>query len=239
MLLKAAINGRRMLGEHPAVPVVPSQLALEALRAVRAGAGVIHVHPRGSDGRESLAPDDVAAALEAIRGACPSTPVGVSTGAWIVPEVDQRLALIGAWRILPDFAGVNFHEPGALQVAGLLLGKGIAIEAGIWNVPAAECLRQSGWSDRCLRILLEPAQEAGDPHVRLQGIEATLAGVAAPRLLHGFEAATWAFIELAAQRGYDTRVGLEDTLVLPDGTRAHDNAELVTAARHLIGERQI
>ena len=34
-----------------------------------------------------------------------------------MPEVDQRLALIGAWKILPDFAGVNFHEPGALKVA--------------------------------------------------------------------------------------------------------------------------
>lgn len=34
------------------------------------------------------------------------------------------------------------------------------------------------------------------------------------------------FIELAAKRGYDTRIGLEDTLVLPDGTRARDNAEL-------------
>ena len=36
------------------------------------------------------------------------------------------------------------------------------------------------------------------------------------RLLHGFEAAAWVFIELAAKRGYDTRIGLEDTLVLPD-----------------------
>ena len=81
MLLKAAINGRRTPGEHRATPVTPGQCAGEAARAVRAGAGAIHVHPRGSDGRESLAPDDVAAALEAIRAVCPSTPIGVSTGA--------------------------------------------------------------------------------------------------------------------------------------------------------------
>jgi len=72
--------------------------------------------------------------LEAIRTACRSTPVGVSTGAWIVPDADQRLALIGAWEVLPDFAGVNFHEPGALEVARLLLGKGIAVEAGARDV---------------------------------------------------------------------------------------------------------
>ena len=226
-----------MPGVHPAVPVTPSQLALDATRAVGAGAGAVHVHPRGPDGRESLNPDNVAAALRAIRAACPSTPVGVSTGAWIVPDLKQRLALMEAWTFLPDFVGVNFHEPGALQVASLLGNKGIAIEAGIWDVPAAELFRQSGWADRCLRILLEPAQQAGDPHVRLRGIEATLAGVHAPRLLHGFEAATWTFVELAGRRGYDTRVGLEDALMLPDGTRAQDNAELVAAARRLIGNR--
>lgn len=221
--------------EHPAAPITPTQVALEAARAVGAGADALHVHPRRSDGRESLAPVDVGAALKAVRAACPSTLVGVSTGAWIVPDVDHRLALIEAWTILPDFAGVNFHEPGALQVASLLREKGIAIEAGIWDVPAAELLRQGGWSDRCLRILLEPAQQAGDPHLRLQGIEATLAGAHAPRLLHGYEGATWTYVELAVRRGYHTRIGLEDTLVLPDGTLARDNAELVAAAQCLIG----
>jgi uncharacterized protein (DUF849 family) len=77
----------------------------------------------------------VAAALEAIRTACRSTPVGVSTGAWIVPDADQRRALIGAWEVLPDFAGVNFHEPGALEVARLLLSKGIAVEFWTINPP--------------------------------------------------------------------------------------------------------
>ena len=238
MLLKAAINGKRMRNEHPAVPLTPQQQAQQAALAVAAGAGAIHVHPRDAHGRESLAPDDLAATLEAIRAACPSTPVGVSTGAWIVPQVDQRLALIGAWEVLPDFAGVNFHEPGAVKVARLLLRKGVAVEAGIWNVPAAECLRQCGLLEHCLRLLLEPAQESGDPHARFRDIEAALAGVQSQRLLHGFEAAAWVFIELAAKRGYDTRVGLEDTLELPDGTCARDNAELVAAARRIVDHQK-
>jgi uncharacterized protein (DUF849 family) len=162
----------------------------------------------------------------------------VSTGAWIVPEVEQRLAFIGAWEVLPDFAGVNFHEPGALEVARLLLNKGVAVEAGLWDVPAAERLRRSGLAGHCLRLLLEPAQGASDPHDRFKRIEATLSGVEAPRLLHGFEATAWEFIGLAARRGYDTRVGLEDTLFLPDGTRARDNAELVATARRIVGQRE-
>ena len=55
MLLKAAINGRRAQGEHPAIPITPGQLADEAAMAVAAGAGAIHVHPRDSNGQESLA----------------------------------------------------------------------------------------------------------------------------------------------------------------------------------------
>ena len=45
--------------------------------------------------------------------------------------------------------------------------------------------------------------------------------------------ATWILIEDAARRGLDTRVGLEDTLSLPDGRQARGNAELVSAARQL------
>ena len=59
------------------------------------------------------------------------------------------------------------------------------------------------------------------------------AGVSAPRLQHGDGELTWILIEDAVRRGLDTRVGLEDTLYLPDGSRARDNADLVTAARNL------
>jgi len=102
MLLKVAINGRRMLAEHPAIPITPSQQAHQAAIAIAAGAGAIHVHPRDSMGWESLADIDVAATLDSIRAACPGIPIGVSTGAWIVPETGRRFALIKQWKVLPD-----------------------------------------------------------------------------------------------------------------------------------------
>jgi uncharacterized protein (DUF849 family) len=221
MLLKAAINGRRAPSEHPAIPITPNQQACQATIAVAAGAGAIHVHPRNSDGRESLASDDLAATLDAIRAACPAIPIGVSTGAWIV---------------LPDFASVNIHEPGALQVFQLLLEKGIGVEAGIWNEEAAQLLRHSGFSDRCLRILIEPAQEPGDAMKRLREIETILVDTERPRLLHGFETSAWEFIALASRRGYQSRIGFEDTLALPEGNRAEDNGELVARARQIMAE---
>ena len=60
-----------------------------------------------------------------------------------------------------------------------------------------------------------------------------LGATPAPVLLHGESAGAWPVLKIAVQRGLDTRIGLEDTLQLPDGTIASDNAELVTAAERL------
>jgi uncharacterized protein (DUF849 family) len=234
VLIKAAINGTRTRKEHPAIPITPAQQAGEAAVAVAAGAGAIHVHVRGADGRESLAPEDVADALEAIWAACPGTPVGVSTGAWIVPDVSRRLVLISTWEVLPSFASVNVHEAGALQVIRLLLDRGVGVEAGIWTARAAKILLSSGLAGECLRILIEPAEEPGDPTVNLAQIEIALARVGYPRLLHGLGVSAWEFVKLAAERSCDTRTGFEDTLNLPDGSLAQSNAELIAAARRIV-----
>jgi uncharacterized protein (DUF849 family) len=58
-----------------------------------------------------------------------------------------------------------------------------------------------------------------------------------PRFLHGCEALAWEFIALAGEACYDTRIGLEDTLTLPDGSRARDNGELVSAARKILSRQ--
>jgi uncharacterized protein (DUF849 family) len=56
------------------------------------------------------------------------------------------------------------------------------------------------------------------------------AGLRRPIHLHGFDATVWLFVELARQRRWSTRVGLEDGKHLPDGTMASNNAALVAAA---------
>ena len=236
MLIKAAINGTRARTEHPAIPITPAQQASEAAGAVSAGAGAVHVHIRDSAGKESLAPGDVADALEAIHAACPGTPVGISTGAWIVPNLSDRLSLIRAWDLLPDFASVNVHEQGALQVIRLLLDRGVEVEAGIWNSDAASTLLDSGLAEECVRILLEPAEEPGHAVTNLARIETALGPSRCPRLLHGLGASAWEFVKLAAERAYDTRTGFEDTLTLPDGSLAESNAALVVAAGRIMAE---
>jgi uncharacterized protein (DUF849 family) len=65
-------------------------------------------------------------------------------------------------------------------------------------------------------------------------MENALIGVTPPRLLHGLGHCAWRLVDLAARRGYDTRIGFEDTLRLPDGSTAAGNADLVRAARGII-----
>ena len=152
---------------------------------------------------------------------------------WIVPEIYRRLTLIGGWDVFPDFASVNFHEPGAVEMCKLLLDKGIGVEAGIWNVEAAHRFRQSGLSTDCLRVLIEPGQEPGVPRSRLEEIEAALHDTYRATSLHGFETSAWELVALASRRGYDARIGFEDTLSLPDGSRAEDNGQLAAAAQQI------
>ncbi len=85
MLVQACLNGARSRGYHPRLPLTPDALAADARDCVRAGAAELHLHVRGPDGAESLAPAAVDATVAALRAAVPGTLVGISTGAWIEP----------------------------------------------------------------------------------------------------------------------------------------------------------
>jgi len=117
-----------------------------------------------------------------------------------------------------------------------LLGAGVGIEAGVWTVADAEWLVKSGLADRALRICIEPVEVSRDDALPVVGaIHDVLdkSGVRVPRLQHGDGEATWVLIEDAIARRIGTRAGLEDTFLLPDGTTAASNAELVRAAYEL------
>lgn len=235
-LIKACLNGSREAHAHSALPATAEQLAEAAAQAVAAGAGALHIHPRRSDGAQSLDADCQAEALLAIRRRCPGVPIGVSTAIWIEPDPDVRLAQVQSWTTLPDFASVNFDEPGAGILVTALLARGIGVEAGLSNEADVEALLVSGLAERLLRILIEPEPDEPEPAVYAAEHVILALGAAhltAPRLLHGAEAAAWPVLRLALTHGYATRIGFEDTLFLPSGALAPSNAALVEAAVEL------
>ena len=122
------------------------------------------------------------------------------------------------------------REEGALALAELLLSRGVPVEAGLSDVSGTQVFVSSGLASRCLRMLLEPFESSAPTALKnLEQIEAMLdaAGVKLPRTLHGLNHTAWDLIDAAAARKYDTRVGFEDILTLPDGTSAPGNGALV------------
>jgi uncharacterized protein (DUF849 family) len=233
MLIEVALNGGRTRAEHPHVPCSPEEMAAAAKEAAAAGAGAAHFHVRAADGRESLDADNVARAVLAVRAAIPGVPFGVSTGLWMVRDARERHEKAAAWKTFPDFASVNFNEDGGIVLAELLLSRGMGVEAGVGSVLATEKFLESGLAARCRWVLLEPEQQEMDAALAVVGkIEEMLhrAGIGLPIILHGVNRTAWELIDVAARRGYHTRIGLEDVLTLPDGSVAKGNGELVAEA---------
>ena len=232
--VKACINGARTPDQHPNLPVTPAQLAAAAVQAHGAGAQAVHMHPKTADGKDSLEPDVVAAAVEAVREALPGLPLGVTTGFWALPDADARRRAVEAWTVLPDFASVNWHEPGSPELAELLLSRGLGVEVGLFHAEAAASWAKSDMARHCMRVMIElqgheDVAVADDMLARVHAV-----GSPAPVLLHGLDESCWPLLEHAGVVGVQTRIGMEDTLRLPDGTTAPDNAALVSAAVALL-----
>jgi uncharacterized protein (DUF849 family) len=122
-----------------------------------------------------------------------------------------------------------------LRIVAFFLFKEAYFYVG-WLLVTSRCASRGklGLAERCLRILIElQEQETGAALVTTEAILRCLdeGDIRRPRLLHGdADAIVWPMLDVALHRGYDTRIGLEDTLTLPDGQLAKDNAELVAHA---------
>jgi uncharacterized protein (DUF849 family) len=230
MAVKACLNGSRARAEHPAVPLTPAELAADAATVRRAGAFAVHIHPRDDRGEQTLKPAACDAAVTAIRRAAPGLPVGLSTAEAIDRDPFTRAAAVRAWREPPDFVSVNLSELGWSGIVRAAVHAGIGVEAGLSTPADAEELTRSPFVHRIVRALVEVDAGAEDARAI-----AALIPAGVRQLWHGYGERTWEVLAAAVAEGVDVRVGLEDVLVLPDGSVAADNAELVAAALALAG----
>ncbi len=230
MLIQAALNGSRSPLQNLAIPYRPESLANEAKGAVASGASMIHAHIYDTEARESIDKVNVGGAVSAIRAVCPGIPVGISMGP--AAEFRARQTAIASWSVLPDFVAVNFRDPAAGAIVECLLDRGVAVEAGILCLSSAQAYAASGLAQECLRVIIEPLELTQEEAIlNVLAIEGELdrASCQIPRMLHGTDSTAWSMLPEAQVRGYDTRIGFEDSLKLPDGNLASNNAELIAA----------
>ncbi|WP_433292976.1 3-keto-5-aminohexanoate cleavage protein [Actinoplanes sp. CA-030573] len=243
MLLQVTPNGPWGKDRHPAMPVGRAELLAEVRECLRAGARGVHLHVRDEAGAETLSPAIVNETCRQVRAVAAEegvpVEVGLTTGAWIVPGLADRIAMIREWEGV-DCATVNLSEEGFERVMAAMLEAGIGIDVGLWAPVEMAGLIASGLLPHAQRVSIEldpgePYFLTGDPVDVARQVNDALdaAGSTCPRLTHGMNDWTWPLVADAFRRGHDTRVGFEDSVRLPDGTVARSNADLVRAAVEL------
>ena len=242
---------------YPA-PVTPQEMARESRAAFDAGASVIHVHFRqlgpGKGHLPSWEPAVAVEVIDAIRAACPGVVINQTTGI-NGPDISGPAACLRAVR--PEVAACNagslnylktksdggwawppmlFDNPVEKVAAFLAVMKETSttpefecFDTGIVRT-AASIARLSGFA-RAPKYNFVMGVESGmptDPELLPILLKLIVPNARWSVTAIG-RAEIWALHRRAAELGGDLRTGLEDTIYLPDGSRARSNGELIAA----------
>lgn len=232
-MIQIAINGNR---KEVFVPKTKEAIVESAISAIEKGAQSIHFHPRDDKGNETLKGKFVDTQIVELRTKSKNIPIGISTGEWIEPNLNKRLEQIRSWKNPPDFVSINYDELGFEKVTELISDKGIQIEAGLSNLESAKNFINNSKKGNFLRVLIEPQEQTLELALEtVSKIENQIkkAGIKLPFLLHGVDKTCWDLCKLAIEKKYQTRIGFEDTLTLPNGENAKTNMELVEQAQQI------
>ena len=252
LVVMVAPNGaRRTKADHPRLPMTAEELAEEAAACVAAGATLIHLHVRDAAGAHVLDVDLYRAATDAVRRRVGDRMVvQVTTEAVGRYRPDQQIAVVRALHpeavsmalgeLIPDDAATDE----ATELLAWLQRERIAPQFILYT-PAEVIrfheLRRRGVIPQARPFVLfvlgrytEPAEVR--PRDVLPYLKAHDADF--PWAVCAFGRAETACVLTAAGLGGHVRVGFENNLWLPDGSRAESNADLVTrvvAGAQLVG----
>jgi len=238
VILKIALNGARPKKENKYLPHSLEEIESEVSSLHNIGCKIFHIHCYDSNGDESLKPEDVANLVSMVKKISPDIQLGISSGEWIEPDYEKRINYIKSWQKIPDFISVNMIEDNSIEISNLLISKGVLVEAGLNEKKAAEIFAESGLRNGCCRILIEPEPEIFDQAIQVVNeIENVLDinNIKIPRLMHGFNSVSWDMLREAKKRGYDGRIGMEDTIYLENGEKVTSNVEIVRYANKILG----
>jgi 3-keto-5-aminohexanoate cleavage enzyme len=247
MVITAALVGAETTREQtPYLPISAEEIGVEAAKCREAGAAMVHIHVREPDGRPSQKAELFDAAIREIRKRT-DIIVQVSTGGAVGMSADERcggLTLTGDTK--PDMATLTtgtvnfgndvFENPRPLvrDIATRIKKLGLRPELECFDVgmiDEAYVLQKEGFIEFPAHfdfVLGVPGAVAARVEV-LDFMRASLP-----------PGSTWTvaavgrhqlpFADLAAERGGNVRVGLEDNIYLSKGVLAKGSFELVADA---------
>jgi 3-keto-5-aminohexanoate cleavage enzyme len=241
-------GGRKVKADHPAVPLTPADLAVVAAQCCDAGAAMIHAHVRDADGAHLLDAAAYREAITAIRGAVgdrlviqiTSEALGKYTPAEqraVVRAVKPEAASLALRELVP----VASEEAAFAELLGWMKREHVTPQVILYDVADAmklADLRRRGlvpFENLPVLFVLGryTAGQVSKPADLLPFVAAQ-----APTFAHwgvcAFGAQEIACVTAAALLGGHIRVGFENNELLPDGSRAKGNHELIAAARRAI-----
>ena len=242
----------------PAIPYTPEEYAKEARRARDAGASVVHIHARYTDGQPSYRVEEYKAITEAILAEAPDLIINYSTGAVGIP-IQERVHQITALK--PELGALNM---GSMNYAKYSKKRRSLIFDFVFANPfedityLLEQMRSVGVKPECecfdtghignvmplidMGLIELPIQFSlilgvlgGAPaDARTLAHMATLLPQPSTWEVIAISRKQWTLVAAAASLGGNVRVGLEDNFYLPKGEMAASNGDLVEAAAQLI-----
>ncbi|HGG05258.1 MAG TPA: 3-keto-5-aminohexanoate cleavage protein [Aliiroseovarius sp.] len=230
MVIAAPNGARRLKADHPNLPLTIPEIAAEAERCQRAGAAILHLHVRDSQGAHSLDPGLYREAMDEVSRVAPSLLVQITTEAAGRFDLSDQIACVQALR--PKAVSVAWREFAPEDNADARRFYAWAAETGLHIqhilYSPDEVARFTAYGLENQSVLLVLGTYAGT-HANPGDLPAYLAN------LHGVhDFTTCAFgprehaVSLAAiAAGGHARVGFENNLLLQDGSHAETTAALV------------
>lgn len=246
--IMAAPNGaRKQKSDHPAIPITIAQTVEVAKSCWQAGATALHFHLRDDDGAHILDAGLYREGLAELAQAVPAMHLQITTetvGKYgpqdmrsVVRAVQPPGLSVGISEMipdrLPDRDSIRFYQEIAETPARLqhicYQPEDVSLLAAM--LEAADLPKNDIW---CLFVLGHYSGRVSHPDLLAPFLEAAdRAGLSPDWAVCAFATEEQACLEEAVRRGGKVRVGFENSLYMPDGQIATDNAARVQAAASL------
>ena len=247
LVIAVAPNGaRKTKADHPRLPISPTEIAAEAEACVAAGASMIHLHVRDSEGRHSLNAAIYGDATAAVRRALgDAIVVQMTTEAVGIYTADEQIDAVQAVQpeavsiaireIVPDTAS---EDRAAAFFAGLAERRVLAqfILYTPEEIGAYAGLCERGVipdADHTILFVLGryAADQRSSPTDLLPFVERYMAsGITVPWMVCAFGEREAECMATAISLGGHARVGFENNQLLPDGSVAQSNVDAIESA---------